>query len=219
MSEASGEEGIGLALEKQPLTWTNPFGWIRWLYDWVLHWAETPYSVPALVGLAFAESSFFPIPPDVLLIAMCLSLPKRSLWFAAVCSAASVAGGAFGYLIGWVLWEQVSGFFFQFVFSEQLFNLVGEKYNENAFWAVFTAGLTPIPYKVFTIAAGVFEVDFSEFMIASVLGRSARFFAVAGLIRVFGPPIRTFIDRYFNLLSIAFVVLLFGGFLVVRYVM
>jgi membrane protein YqaA with SNARE-associated domain len=219
MSAASGEEGVGLAIERPPLTWTNPFGWIRWLYDWVLHWAETPYSVPALVGLAFAESSFFPVPPDVLLIAMCLSIPARSLWFAAICSVASVAGGAVGYLIGWVLWEQVSGFFFQFVFSEHLFDVVAQKYNQNAFWAVFTAGLTPIPYKVFTIAAGVFDVNFREFIFASVLGRSARFFAVAGLIRVFGPPIRTFIDRYFNLLSIAFVILLAGGFLVVRWVM
>jgi membrane protein YqaA with SNARE-associated domain len=154
-----------------------------------------------------------------LLIAMCLALPKRSLWFAAVCSVASVVGGAFGYLIGFVLWDQMSDFFFQFVFSQHLFDIVAEKYNQNAFWAVFTAGLTPIPYKVFTIAAGVFEVDFREFILASVFGRSARFFAVAGLIRVFGPPIRTFIDRYFNLLSIAFVLLLAGGFVVVRYVM
>lgn len=219
MSDARGEEGVAISLEKPPLTWTNPFGWIRWLYDWVLHWAETPYSVPALVGLSFAESSFFPVPPDVLLIAMCLSLPKRSLWFAAVCTAASVVGGALGYVIGWFLWEQVSGFFFTFVFSEHVFQVVAEKYNENAFWAVFTAGLTPIPYKVFTIAAGVFEINFNEFIFASILGRSARFFAVAGLIRVFGPPIRTFIDRYFNLLSILFVVLLAGGFVVIRWVM
>lgn len=219
MSETSGEEGVALALEKPPLTWTNPFGWVRWLYDWVLHWAETPYSVPALVGLAFAESSFFPVPPDVLLIAMCLSLPKRSLRFAAFCSVASVVGGAFGYLIGWYLWEQVSGFFFNYVFSEHVFNIVAAKYNQNAFWAVFTAGLTPIPYKVFTIAAGVFDVDFREFIVASAFGRSARFFAVAGLIRIFGPPIRTFIDRYFNLLSIVFVVLLAGGFVVVRWLM
>jgi len=219
MSNGRGEEGVAIPLEKQPLTWTNPFGWIRWLYDWVLHWAETPYSVPALVGLSFAESSFFPVPPDVLLIAMCLALPKRSLWFAAVCTVASVTGGAFGYLIGWFLWEQVSGFFFNFVFSEHVFHIVAEKYNENAFWAVFTAGLTPIPYKVFTIAAGVFEINFNEFLFASALGRAGRFFAVAGLIRVFGPPIRTFIDRYFNLLSILFVVLLAGGFVVIRWVM
>jgi membrane protein YqaA with SNARE-associated domain len=141
------------------------------------------------------------------------------LWFAAVCSVASVVGGTFGYLIGWVVWEEVSSFFFRFVFSEQLFMRVSELYQENAFWAVFTAGLTPIPYKVFTIAAGVFEIDFREFILASVLGRSGRFFAVAGLIRVFGPPIRAFIDRYFNLLSMVFVVLLAGGFLVVRWLM
>jgi membrane protein YqaA with SNARE-associated domain len=218
MEEPTGPEpaiGLGKAMG---FSW-NPSLIIRRLYDWVLHWAETPYGTPALVVLAFTESSFFPVPPDVLLIALCLGAPPRSLSFALVCSVASVVGGVFGYLIGWVVWAEVSGFFFAYVFSPEIFARVGEMYQENAFWAIFTAALTPIPYKVFTIAAGVFEIDFREFLIASITGRSGRFFAVAGLIRLFGPPIRVFIDRYFNLLSVVFVVLLAGGFLIVRWLL
>lgn len=197
----------------------NPLAWVRWLYDWVLHWAETPYGTWALIALAFAESSFFPVPPDVLLIVLCLGTPRRSLWFAALTTASSVVGGIGGYVIGWMIWQEVQQFFFTYVFSEQLFHHVGQLYAKNAFWAVFTAGLTPIPYKVFTVAAGVFQIDFAEFVTASVLGRAARFFMVAGLIRAFGPPIKGFIDKYFNLLSIVFVVLLIGGFLVVRWLL
>ncbi len=194
-------------------------GWMRRLYDWVLHWAETPYGLWALVVLAFAESSFFPVPPDVLLMALCLGAPRRSFVFAAACSIASVAGGVLGYLIGWFVWEEVSGFFFRYVFSSETFAAAADLYNRYGFWAVFTAGLTPIPYKVFTVTAGVFEINFRDFFVASALSRSGRFFAVAGLIWFFGPPIRGFIDRYFNLLSIVFVVLLIGGFLVVRYLL
>ena len=198
---------------------TGPLSWVRRLYDWVLHWADSPYGIWALAALAFAESSFFPVPPDVLLMALCLGAPNRSLLFALVCSIASVIGGVFGYFIGAFLWDQVSPFFLNYVFSQDTFDLVATKYSENAFWAVFTAGLTPIPYKVFTIAAGVFSIDVGEFLLASVFARSTRFFAIAALIYFFGPPIRTFIDKYFNLLSIVFVVLLFGGFAIVRYVL
>ena len=206
-----------LALEKPSRTWSNPFRLLRRLYDWVLHWADTPYGVWALAAIAFAESSFFPVPPDVLLIALCLGAPGRSLYFATVCSIASVTGGVLGYAIGSFIWEQVSSLFFSYVFSRDVFDRVATLYQANAFWAVFTAGLTPIPYKVFTIAAGVFGVSFQEFLVASILGRSGRFFAVAGLIWAFGSPIRNFIDRYFNKLSIVFVILLVGGFFVVKY--
>jgi len=207
--------------EAQTAVATAPTGLLSWpfrLYRWVLHWADTPYGVWALAVLAFAESSFFPVPPDVLLMALCLGAPKRALLFALICSVTSVIGGCFGYLIGAFLWDHVSGFFLSYVFSPELFDLVGTKYNDNGFWAVFTAGLTPIPYKVFTIAAGVFRIDFGEFFLASVFARSTRFFAIAALIYHFGSPIRTFIDKYFNLLSVVFVVLLFGGFAVVKWV-
>lgn len=211
-------ENPNAAALTRPTTF-NPMAWVKWLYEWVLHWAQTPYGVPALAVLAFAESSFFPVPPDVLLIALCLGLPGRAFYFAAVCSVFSVIGGAAGYLIGWVVWEQVQGFFFRFVFSPAVFEKVSELYHTYDFWAVFVAGFTPIPYKVFTVAAGVFELDFTRFMLASVVSRSARFFLVAALIWKFGPPIKVFIDKYFNMLTIAFVVLLVGGFAILKLAM
>ncbi|HUU26290.1 MAG TPA: YqaA family protein [archaeon] len=196
-------------------------GLLRRLYDWVLHWAETPFGSAALFINAFAESSFFPIPPDALLIALSIGKPKRAFRFAAYCSVASVLGGAAGYLIGAVIWDLVGRFFFQYVpsFTPEAFEHVGMLYERYNFWVVFTAGFTPIPYKLITIGAGVFNINFLVFMAASVISRSARFFLVAGLIRLFGPSIKAFIDRYFNLLSILFLILLVAGFLVFKYVL
>jgi len=197
----------------------KPQKWIRALYDWVLHWADTPYGTPALGTLAFAESSFFPIPPDVLLIALALGKPKRSLLYALVAAVFSVLGGMLGYLIGYCVWEAVNEFFFAYVFSEEIFMKVKDLYNEWAFWAVFTAGFTPIPYKVFTITAGVTTISFPMFVVASAISRSARFFLVAGLIYLFGPPIKRYIDKYFNILVIVFTVLLIGGFVLIKHVL
>lgn len=196
-------------------------GWVRRLYDWVLHWADTPYGPAALFVLAFAESSFFPIPPDPLLIALCLGAPARSLRFAAICTVGSVLGGAVGYGIGAGAWHLVDQWFFAYVpgVTPEAFETVRGLYDRYDFWAVFIAGLTPIPYKVFTLSGGVFEINFATFMLASVLSRGLRFFAVAGLIYKFGPPIARFIDKYFDLLAVAFVVLLAGGFVVIKYVL
>lgn len=193
---------------------------VRRLYDWVLHWAYTPYGTPALAALSTAESSFFPVPPDPLLMALAMSRPERSLWYAFVCSACSVVGGLLGYLIGWQLWHLVSDFFFANIpgFTHEVFDLVAQKYNDNAFLAIFTAAFTPIPYKVFTIAAGVFTINFGEFVMASIVGRSMRFFLVAGMIRVFGATIKEKIDRYFDWFALGFTVLLILGFVVVKYV-
>jgi len=192
----------------------------RRLYDWVLHWANTPYGAPALFLLAVAESSVFPVPPDVLLIALSISLPHRAWYFATVCSIGSVIGGVIGYLLGWGFWSLLDDFFFTYVpgFTPQLFARVQALYAEHDFWVVFAAGFTPIPYKVITIAAGVFLINFPVFVLASMVGRSARFFLVAGLIRRYGPGIRSFVDRYFNLLSMIFLLLLIGGFLALKYV-
>lgn len=192
---------------------------VRRLYNWVLHWAHTPYGTPALSVLAVAESSFFPIPPDPLLMALAMSRPERSLSYALVCALSSVVGGAIGYLIGWQLWSVMSAFFFSHVpgFTQEVFDLVAQKYNENAFLAVFTAAFTPIPYKVFTIAGGVFQINFLEFMVASLVGRSTRFFLVAGLIWKFGAGIKATIDRYFDWFAVGFTVLLILGFVVVKY--
>jgi membrane protein YqaA with SNARE-associated domain len=194
---------------------------VRRLYDWVLHWAETPYGAPALFGLALAESSFFPIPPDPLLIALCLGAPGLSLRFAANATIASVLGGMLGYGIGAGAWHLMEGWFFAYVpgVSAEAFAGVQRLYDRYDFWAVFLAGLTPIPYKVFTLSAGVFSINFPVFVVASVLSRGLRFFLLAGLIFYFGRPITRFIDRYFNLLAWAFGLLLVGGFLVLELVL
>ena len=194
---------------------------VRRLYDWVLHWAYTPFGAPALFLLAFAESSFFPIPPDVLLLALCISVPAKSFRFALICSLGSVLGGMGGYGIGMVLWEGVSGYFYAYVpgFTPQVFHQVQNLFSTYDFWAIFAAGFTPIPYKVFTIGAGVFDINFPVFVLASTVGRSLRFFLVAWLIFRFGPAMRAFIEKYFNLLTIVFVVLLVGGFIVIRHLL
>lgn len=193
---------------------------LRKLYDWVLHWAETPYGPLALFLLALAESSFFPIPPDPLLIALCLGAVKRSFRFALYTSVASVIGGSIGYLIGLGLWKAADSFFFHYIpgFTESFFQKVMMNFHKFGFWYVFSAGFTPIPYKVFTIASGVFELNFVLFLAASTTSRALRFFAVAALFRKFGPEIKTFIDKYFNLLAVLFFLLLAGGFLVIRFV-
>jgi membrane protein YqaA with SNARE-associated domain len=192
-------------------------GPVRRLYDWTLSWADRPGGPKALFGVSFAESSFFPIPPDVLLMALALGKPRRALWFAMICSVGSVLGGILGYAIGYVLFEQVGRPVLEFYGAMDKYHTVGELYRQNLVLALGTAAFTPIPYKVFTIAAGSFEVPLGPFIAISLVGRSLRFFAVAGLIRIFGTPIKSFIDRYFNLLSFVFVVLLIGGFVIVRY--
>ncbi len=201
--------------------------YFRRLYDWVLHWADTPYGTPALFILAFAESSFFPVPPDVLLIALCLGARSRSFNFAANCSIASVLGAVLGYVIGYFVWwtgegqfSSLAQLFFNYVpgFTTEIFYLVQAKYNEWNFWIIFTAGFTFIPYKIFTISAGAFKINFIMFVVASIIGRSARFFLVAGLIWKFGDPMREFIDKYFNLLAFIFTVLLILGFIIIKYV-
>lgn len=187
---------------------------LRRIYDWVMRCAPSPYALLALNLLSFSESSFFPIPPDPLLIAMSLAKPKRALWYALWCSVSSVLGGVLGYVIGAFLWSKTSAFFFAYVpgFTPESFDTVKTLYDQYGFLCVFAAGFTPIPYKIFTIVSGVFGMAFWPFLIASAVSRSARFFLVAGLIRIFGERIKQFIDKYFNILTIAFLVLLIGCF-------
>ena len=200
---------------------TRKPGWVRRLYDWVLHWGATPYGTWALAILAFAEASFFPIPPDPLLMALCLGAISRSLRFAAITTVASVLGGVLGYALGAGAWHLLAGFFFSYVpgVTPEAFQGVQELYVRYDFWAVFLAGLTPIPYKVFTLSAGVFAINFPVFLLASVLSRGLRFFLVAGLIYRFGAPISSFIDRYFNVLTWVFGALIILGFLVIEFVL
>lgn len=191
---------------------------IKKLYDWVLHWAVTPYAVPALAILSFCESSFFPVPPDVLLIAMAIAIPKKSFRYAFICTGSSVIGGMFGYIIGLKLIDTIGFQILNLYGAMDKYEYIQLLYNKYDAWAVGIAGFTPIPYKVFTIAAGAFKINFPVFVLASIAGRAGRFFLVAAFIYFFGPKIKEFIDKYFNLLCIAFMILLIGGFLLVKYV-
>jgi len=192
---------------------------LRRLYDWVLHWAETPYGGWALFILAFAESSFFPVPPDILLIALAVGAPKKSLRYALICSAGSVLGGCLGYLIGWQFMEAIGNRIIEFYDLTAKVDIIADLFQKKDAWAIAIAGFTPIPYKVFTISAGAFSINFLVFLIASIVSRPARFFLVGGLIYVFGPAIQSFIDRYFNILAVSFTVLLVGGFILIKYLL
>lgn len=226
--------------------------WLRRLYDWVLHWANTPHGTIALFILAFSESSFFPVPPDVLLIALVFSRRDKAFFYATVCTVGSVLGGMFGYylgheffgvvnqivafVVGKGLWYGVAhegarivkeaGFTFYaypagspFTSDTSVFLRVKALYDQNAFMAVFTAAFTPIPYKVFTIAGGYFGIPFSTLVSASILGRAGRIFLVSIMLWWFGPPVKKFVEKYFDLLSIVFVVLIVLGFVAMKYLM
>lgn len=203
-----------------PMVAADKRGPLRRLYDWVLHWADTPYAVPALFCLSFAESSFFPIPPDVLLIALAIGDRKKAFVFATWCSIASVLGGMAGYGIGHLFWEHgLKDFFFEYVpgVTPEGFAKMQVRYDEWNVWIVFLAAFTPIPYKLITITAGVFGVNFPLFVLASACGRSARFFLVSALIWKYGEPIKAFLDRYLNLITLAGAALLIGGFAAVKW--
>lgn len=190
---------------------------LKRLYDWVLHWADTSYGIWALFILAFTESSFFPIPPDILLIALAVAVPRKSLKYAAVCSVGSVLGGCFGYLIGWQFMDGIGDRIVALYGLSDKVDYIAALYQQYDAWAVGIAGFTPIPYKVFTIAAGAFDINFGVFVVASMVSRSERFFLIGGLIYVFGPKIQAFIDKYFNILAISGSILLVAGFVLIKY--
>jgi membrane protein YqaA with SNARE-associated domain len=192
---------------------------LRRLYDWVLHWAETPYGSWALFLLAFCESSFFPIPPDILLIALAVAIPGKALFYSLICSVGSVLGGCLGYLIGWQFMAGVGNRIIELYGLTEKITYIQTLYQTYDAWAIGIAGFTPIPYKVFTISAGAFDINFTVFILASVVSRSARFFLVGGLICIFGSKIQQFIDKYFDILAIAFTVLLIAGFVVIKLVL
>jgi membrane protein YqaA with SNARE-associated domain len=203
-------ETPNMAAEKKPSL-------LRRLYNWTLGWAEKPGGAWALFIIAVVESSFFPIPPDVLLLALCVGAPRKSLKFALICSAGSVLGGMLGYAIGLGGWHVVKDLFIPFVFSQELFDKVQVLYQGNAFLAVLTAAFTPIPYKVFTIAAGVFQVNFITFVLASIIGRSARFFLVAGCIWLFGVQVKALLEKYFDWCAWALLALGIAGFVAIKF--
>ncbi len=191
-------------------------GWLRDLYERVLRWAESPYGEWALFFLALSESSFFPIAPDVLLIALAIAIPGRSFRYALTCTCGSVLGGMLGYLIGLEFMDLLGFPIIRFYGLLDKYEAVRGLFSRYDALAVAVAGFTPVPYKIFTIAGGAFRINFTTFVLASLASRGARFFLVAWLIYVFGASIRGLIDRYFNLLAVAFSVLLILGFLAIK---
>lgn len=187
------------------------------LYGWTLHWAGTKHAACALFGVAFIESSFFPIPPDVLLIAMVASEPKKWLRYGALCTAGSVLGALFGYVIGWGLYETLGKWIVEAYKMQAVVELVGRKYAENAFLTVFTAAFTPIPYKAITITAGLFKISLVVLVAASIVGRAGRFLLVAGALRLCGERVKTTIEKHFDILSLIFVGLIIIGIFCLRY--
>ena len=185
---------------------------IESLTVWMVEWATSPYGLLALFAIAVAESSFFPIPPDGLLIALCLASPETAFLYALVCAVGSVLGGALGYLIGLKGGRPLLKRWFK---SEKV-RLVEDYYHRWDVWAVGVAGFTPIPYKVFTISAGVFDLNFPRFILTSIVSRSARFFLVALLFYFFGETLREVFEKYFALITVAFFVLLFLGFYFIK---
>lgn len=198
---------------------TKKRGMLRRLYDVCMEWLESPYGVWVLFVIAFVESSFFPIPPDVFLIALCIGIPKKSFKYAAVCAAGSVLGGAFGYGLGLWAMESVGQPIVEWYGLAHKYEQVQQLYDKYDALAIFAAGFTPLPYKLFTITAGAFHINFATFLLVSLLSRSARFFLVAVFIYKFGAPVKVYIEKYFNILSIVFMVLLVGGFVLVKYLL
>jgi membrane protein YqaA with SNARE-associated domain len=222
-----------------------PFRFLKTLYAWVLSWAESKYGTAALFCLSFAEASFFPIPPDPLLLALCFGKRRKSLWFGLVCTTASVLGGIAGWYIGRELFESVAvpviermGWTASWfgtpegvdtsrslhaggvtLYENGLFFLVKQKFDDNAFWAYFTAALTPVPYKVFTIAGGVFEVSLTSLIFGSIAGRGSRMMSVAAMAYFFGDRIKPFIEKYFEWLTVGFCLLGIAGFVAAKYMM
>ena len=201
--------------------------WLRRLYDWVLSWASSPYAVPVLFTVSFVESSFFPIPADPLLIALILGLRQRAFYYAFICTAGSVFGGIFGYFVGSFLWwtetmefSSIATFFFTYVpgFTEQLFYNIQAQYESYNFVVIFTAAFTPIPYKVFSISAGAFDINFLTFVVASILGRGLRFYGITVVLWYFGRPVKKIIDKYFDLLAILLLLISIISYIIIVYI-
>ncbi len=191
-------------------------GPLKRLYDSCMEWIAGPYGAWALFVIAFVESSCFPLPPDVFLIAMCIAAPTRAFRYAAICAVGSVLGGMFGYGLGLWFMDSIGGRIIDWYGLEEKYHTVQNLYQEYDAWAVAAAGFTPLPYKLFTITAGAFKINFVTFVLASLVSRSARFFLVAAFIWKFGEPVKRYIDKYFNILSIVFMILLIGGFILIK---
>jgi membrane protein YqaA with SNARE-associated domain len=191
---------------------------MRRMYEWMMAQARSRHAPHALFWVSFIESSFFPIPPDVMLIPMVIADRLKAWWYATVATIGSVIGGVFGYLIGYFFFEQVGRPILEFYGKAESFGEFQSWFNEWGVWILIIKGMTPFPYKVLTITAGVTHMPLIEFIVASVVARAMRFYLVAGLLYFFGEPIREFIEKRLSLVTTVFVVLLVLGFVAIRYV-
>ncbi|MCA2013915.1 DedA family protein [Cereibacter sphaeroides] len=190
---------------------------LRSLYDWTLSLAAHPRALWALAIVAFVESSFFPIPPDVLMIPMIIAAPRRAFLIAFVATVSSVLGGLLGYAIGALAFDQLGFPILEALGKGDAVLEFNDRFNDLSFWPVLIAGLTPFPYKVITIMSGWTGLPLLTFVVTSIVARAGRFFLVAALLHFFGAPIRDFIEKRLGLMTVLFVVLLAGGFFAVRY--
>lgn len=200
---------------------------MKQLYSWVLKWSETPYATSALFILAFFEAIFFPVPADILLVVLVLGCRPKAFTYALYTSLGSILGATVGYLLGHFLWVTKAGEFTWFAniffnnipgFSIETFSEFKILYDKYDFWIIITAGFAPIPYKIFTVTAGVFDMNLLQFLFASLISRGARFFLLTFLLWRYGKPIQSFIEKYFNLIALGFAVCLLGGFVIVKFV-
>lgn len=208
---------LTLDLSREYWTRPNEAGMIRRLYDWTLSLAGSRRALWALAGVAFLESSVFPIPPDILMIPMILAAPARAWLIALVALTASVAGGLLGYAIGFSLFEVVGRPVLELYGGDAHFATFSERYDEWGAWAVLVAGITPFPYKVITILSGAAQLNLATFVVASIIARGVRFFVLAALLWMFGDAAKRFVERRLGLAFCLFMVFLIGGFVVARY--
>jgi membrane protein YqaA with SNARE-associated domain len=195
----------------------NPLYQLRRLYDWTMRWSEHPKGAWALAALSTVEGIFFPIPVDPFLVAMGAARPKKSLKYAFIAAMFSILGGSIGFMLGYLFWDYSKEFFFAYFFKPEAFEMVIQQFKDNAFVAVFMASFTPIPYKVFAVAGGVAHISFLTFFLASLVGRSLRFFLIGGVLYFYGPKIREYLDKYFDRITIISSVVLVAGYLVYKY--
>ncbi|MDD5199461.1 MAG: DedA family protein [Terrimicrobiaceae bacterium] len=212
-TEVVAEPAIAMELARRT---RNP---LRKLYYWTLHWAGTRYAIPALFVISFAEASFFPIPPDALLLPMCFARPKKWFVYAFWCLVASVLGAIAGWTIGLYLWHAVSGFFFHWIpgFTPERFEKMSALYQQYGFWIIMVKGLTPIPFKLITISAGACHVSLPTLVVAAIISRGARFFLLAGMVRAFGEAVKPFLEKYLDWVLLACFVLLIAGLFALKF--
>src|SRR6266542_2271011 len=209
--------GAEPAREKTEFRRTLTPGMLYRLYARILDIAAGPNALPALLIISFVESSFFPIPPDILLIPMILARPREAWRLAAYCTLASVAGGLLGYAIGYFLFDTLGRPILEFYHAMDRYEALKAGFDQWGTWIIIIKGMTPIPYKLITIASGVAHFDLASFIGASIISRSLRFFLVAAILWQFGDAARRFIERRLTLVTSVFAVGLVGGFVVLRY--